>query len=155
MIKNCITIVLAVLFLSVPVRAQSRDLYSVKDVARLMRLRQARPYISTGFSEKMTERLGDRAAVALLKIYGKEGLKQPSTLTAALGLIREAFSYPNVISNPEDKKPDVTLLLLQALSDETESSETKRDIGEVLDFVKQKARELRMGPTEQRSDQSP
>ncbi len=90
----------------------------------------------TGFLEKQIDRLGDRIGIALLKIYSLDELGREALAKAYLPVIRAAFSYPHLIARPEDRKPDVTLLLLQSLPKDDWSDDLKKEASELILFLK-------------------
>jgi hypothetical protein len=66
----------------------------------------------SGSDEKVNERMGDRTAIALLKIYTDRELSQPSVIQLYLPIIRSSFVFPRLIERRDDMKPQITLLLL-------------------------------------------
>ena len=94
--------------------------------------------ISLSFREKYVSRLGDRVSIALLKILDDGDFKDPRTLRAALRLVRQSFMYPNLISIIQDKKPKITLFLLNNLNGNTGDASLKGEISALIKFVKEK-----------------
>lgn len=85
------------------------DPYSMKVVRELLKQPSG---FSSGFSEKQVARMGDRMSIALLKIYRENEVTRPENVRLYLPLIVESFRSRNLISSPEDRKPQVTLVLL-------------------------------------------
>ncbi len=125
----------ALIVLGTALFGEAEDPYSVQVVKNLLRMPAG---ISTGFSEKQMERLGDRTAIAILKIYSSHDLEEPPTIKKILPVIRASFAYPELILLPEDRKPDVTLLLLRHLKEVIHSADLKQEVAAVADFVEQK-----------------
>ena len=71
--------------------------------------------VSFGFNEKALTRLGDRAAVALLKLYNDEDWSNSQSVMRALGIIEVAMRAPHVIAARFDQSPDVSILLLRTI----------------------------------------
>jgi hypothetical protein len=71
--------------------------------------------VTTGFFEKRLTRLGDRAAVALLKLYNDEDWSNRPSVGRALGIIQVAMRAPHVITARYDQSPDVSILLLRTI----------------------------------------
>jgi hypothetical protein len=71
--------------------------------------------VSVGFLEKALTRLGDRAAVALLKLYNDEDWSNRQSVGRALGIIEAAMRAPHVIAARFDQSPDVSILLLRTI----------------------------------------
>ena len=84
-----------VLMWNAPFAADESDPYSVAVVRSLLSLP---PGASFGVSEKQNERLGDRAAIATLKLFDEADLTRPETIRKLLPVLRESFSYPQLIS---------------------------------------------------------
>src|SRR5215470_12067759 len=71
--------------------------------------------VSAAFNEKALTRLGDRAAVALLKLYNDEDWSNSQSVMRALGIIQVAMRAPHVIAARFDQSPDVSILLLRTI----------------------------------------
>jgi len=91
-----------------------------------------------GITEKQLNRLGDRVAIALLKILDDEDLKNPQKVKRALQIVHHSFLYPRLISIVQDKKPNVTLVLLDYINSKTSDPILKKEISVVIKFVKEK-----------------
>jgi hypothetical protein len=70
---------------------------------------------SISWLDKANDRLGDKIGVAVLKIYPGKSLYKADHIRTFLPVIREAFSYPEVIEDARDKNPIVTVALLRKL----------------------------------------
>ena len=86
---------------------------------------------STGFSEKQRDRLGDRAAIAVLKIFSDQELRNPATARKVLRLIETVFRNPQLISVKEDREPRVTLFLLGYLEQVAPDRQLRQEISAV------------------------
>jgi len=71
--------------------------------------------VSAAHLEKALTRLGDRAAVALLKLYNDEDWSNSQSVKRALGIIEAAMRAPHVIAARFDQSPDVSILLLRTI----------------------------------------
>src|SRR5882724_6472620 len=85
---------------------------------------------SSGFSEKQSDRLGDRVSIALLKIFKNNELEDPENIRRFLPIIRSAFLYPTLVP-AQHRKPKVTLPLLARLERKVTDVELKHQISEV------------------------
>jgi hypothetical protein len=124
-----------VLMWNAPFAADESDPYSVAVVRSLLSLP---PGASFGVSEKQNERLGDRAAIATLKLFDEADLTRPETIRKLLPVLRESFSYPQLISIAEDRRPAVTLFLLHYLERNAPDPALKKEITAVEVFIKAK-----------------
>ena len=115
--------------------AQEEDPYSTHLVRALL---QSPVLQATGFGEKQLNRLGDRVSIALVKILKEEELKNPQEIRKILPLIRGAFVAPQIITVPEDKKPAVTLLLLNYLEAAVQDGALRKEIVDLIEFVKER-----------------
>jgi len=124
-----------VLMWNAPFAADESDPYSVAVVRSLLSLP---PGTSFGVSEKQNERLGDRAAIATLKLFDEADLTRPETIRKLLPVLRDSFSYPQLISIAEDRRPAVTLFLLHYLERNAPDPALKKEITAVEVFIKAK-----------------
>jgi len=93
---------------------------------------------SPSFLEKQTNRLGDRASIAVLKIFDAEELTKPENVRKILPLIHDAFVAPEIISRREDRNPRITLFLLAYLGREVNAPDIRREVSETEQFVRDK-----------------
>jgi len=124
-----------VLMWNAPFAADESDPYSVAVVRSLLSLP---PGTSFGVSEKQNERLGDRTAIATLKLFDEADLTRPETIRKLLPVLRDSFSYPQLISIAEDRRPAVTLFLLHYLERNAPDPALKKEITAVEVFIKAK-----------------
>src|SRR5712664_4860779 len=71
----------------------------VQTVRKLIRAREHRVELS--WLQKENQRLGDSVSLALLKIYGQRRISKPRNIQAFLPIIKEAFHYPDLISDSD------------------------------------------------------
>jgi hypothetical protein len=71
--------------------------------------------VTLSFTEKAINRLGDRAAVGLMRILADKTVTSPDQVKSILSILRTAFSAPSVIAVEADRQPRATLFLLQSL----------------------------------------
>lgn len=98
-------------------------------------VRSALTSYELGVHESVIERhlpsLGDRTAVAIMKLGSISDLGDAKKIPAYLELIRLAFSYPDAISDQIDKQPGVTFVLLDYLSLRTKDPEILAKIADM------------------------
>lgn len=125
---------------SMPVlgQAHEEDPYALKFVETNLRIASTMPGGPIPSVVKDFQRLGDGVSIALLKILEQQDLTKPSTVESFLPLIRDAFSFPSIISVEANKKPKVTLFLLKYLEQNVSSQQARRDIQQTIKFVKDK-----------------
>lgn len=110
------------------------DPYHVDAVKADLQSRSTGPMIFSAY--KHMARLGDDASIAILKILDERDLTNPEMVKRFLGTIRTSFSSPQFISREEDKKPKVTVLLLNYLRLTVPDPQTQKDIQDTLEYVK-------------------
>lgn len=91
--------------------------------------------VSFSFTEKEINKLGDRAAIGLIRIIGQEPLANPDQITSMLGILQTAFSAPNIIVSDADRYPRATLFLLTCLKGMPSSRTLAAEIEQVKRFV--------------------
>jgi hypothetical protein len=95
---------------------------------------------SSGWDDKAFNRSGDLASIALLQALSDAEITSPRNIDSVLLVIHEAFACPDrCVSATSDRKPRVTLLLLDYLRRNTDGKwHTK--INDAKNFVVQQAR---------------
>ncbi|MGP0017961.1 MAG: hypothetical protein ACLPHP_05290 [Candidatus Sulfotelmatobacter sp.] len=74
----------------------------------------------SGWDEKSFNRFGDMVSVAILQSFNDVEMTVPQTQRDVILIIRFAFACPSTcIVVPDDRKPRVTLLLLEQLHNHT------------------------------------
>jgi hypothetical protein len=101
-----------------------------------MNQRNSAMFFST---HKVLNRLGDCAAIALIKLSVMDDYSNPRTATSFLSTIRDSFAEPQFIEGDEDKLPGVTMILLHYLVGVVQDAATKEEIRETIWFVQQEA----------------
>lgn len=89
-----------------------------------------------GWDVKSIPSLGDRCAIAILKIVELADLTQPKTVKGVLRTVHLAFARPELIQIKEDRKPKVTLFLLTYLKDKIHDPDMQHQIEETTEFVR-------------------
>lgn len=89
-----------------------------------------------GALEKQNERMGDRAAIAALKIFDEAELTRPENVRKLLPILHESFAYPQLITLAEDRKPSVTLFLLHYLERNVPDLALKKQTAALEAFIK-------------------
>lgn len=92
-----------------------------------------------GWDERNIPSLGDGCAIAILKIVDEPDLAQVKTVRGILRTIHLAFSRPEWIKIKEDRKPKITLFLLNYLKVKIHDPEMQSKIEETTDFVRQQS----------------
>ena len=113
---------------------QNADPYSLALVKRA--LTNNTLGIDFGADDKQIPRLGDLCAIAILKIVDEPNLTEPDTVRGILRTIRSAFASPKSILITEDRKPRVTMFLLNNLQKNVRSAELKQEVLRTTEFVK-------------------
>jgi hypothetical protein len=81
----------------------------------------------TGSTEKNLERLGDSAAIELIRVIQGHDLSS-SEIKNALLILEMSFASPRTIEIASDQKPRAALLLLRYLEYQTAEPELKNSI---------------------------
>jgi hypothetical protein len=123
---------------TVPLRGQTTgdDPYSITFVRNNLQNAIAMPGGHTSWAVKGFQRLGDGTSIALLKIVDEKDMTDTKIVEGILQVIRDSFSYPPIISLGVNKKPKVTMFLLNYLQHNVSDTQTQRDIQEAIEYVK-------------------
>jgi hypothetical protein len=113
---------LIVALFATQVRAQE-DPYSETVVSDAMTT-----HIVTSVAEKQLSRLGDRAAIAVVRSTGEQGFDDLDKANRVLSILRTAFSVPQNIQVPADRTPQAALFLLHCIRESSVGSELAVDI---------------------------
>jgi len=95
--------------------------------------------LRSGHQLRYMPRLGDKAAVAIIKIYDGPDLIDPKNVKAYLPLIELAFRDLRLVTDEEDRNPAVTLFLLHYLRANIQDAALKGEISKVEEQVLQAA----------------
>jgi hypothetical protein len=131
------------LLLSVPLLTllgsaqDEQDPYAITIVKFELQMRSGQSKMVHGFSQKQIFRLGDSVSIALLKILDDEQMLDPRNIAASMTMIRDAFSRPDLISIEVNKKPQVTLLLLNHIRGMISDPQMSTDLDQTVKFVKE------------------
>jgi hypothetical protein len=120
-------------------RSEDPDPDSLRAVSFELKMNSGGRRVVHGWSQKHLARLGDRVSIALLKILGDQDLEDPATVMDFLPIIRTSFSTPQFISIESDRKPRVTLFLLQHLEQTVHDPAVRQEIRQTAEFVKSKS----------------
>jgi len=89
----------------------------------------------TGWDEKAFNRSGDIVSVAVVKTLSEDELVTPSNVKAILGILHAAFACPSrCIAVSDNRKPNVTVLLLEHLRSHTSGS-LQSEVDETKEFI--------------------
>ena len=93
----------------------------------------------TGLDEKAFNRSGDIVSVAVVKTLSEDELVTPSNVKEILAILHSAFACPaRCIAGSADRKPNVTLLLLEHLRSHTSGS-LQSEVDETKEFIVRKS----------------
>lgn len=96
----------------------------------------------TGWDTKTFNRSGDLVAVAVLKTLDDNQMTSKEDAEEVLGILRNAFACPqNCVKVTEDRRPRMTLLLLEHLNEITRGR-IKRDVEEAKQYIVEQARKV-------------
>ena len=111
--------------------------HSFNDVkAAVHRVTSSRMY--SGWDEKTFNRSGDLVAVAVLKTLEDSEMSSPESVKFVLLIVRMAFECPQCVKATDDRRPRMTLLLLEHMSEIT-GGKMQKDIEEAKHFIVQQA----------------
>jgi hypothetical protein len=117
------------------------DPYSLEAVSAAMnRLSQG---FHVGLDTKTLVPLGDRCAVAILKIVDQRKLSDPKTAKTISETIYTAFQMPQYIQTVPDRQPQVSLFLLNYLKERVADTAAQLQIRQTIQFVE---RQTQVGP---------
>jgi hypothetical protein len=103
-------------------------------------LRYTTEHMYTGWDEKIWNRSGDMAAVAIVKTIPDAQMTSPSTLKNVLFILHQAWACPSrCIGSASDQQPNVTVLLLEHLHAIT-SGPIQSEIDETKAFILEQTR---------------
>lgn len=111
-------------------RCDRQCLETVKDL-----LKGQRFGVFTSWLEKENRQLGDSAAVGIQKIFGKRNALAPKNIRLYLPIVREAFKDKQMITKLENRRPTVTLKLLNSLKNRVIDPELKESIERTIALV--------------------
>lgn len=108
--------------------------YSFRDVKESVR-RVTTEHGYSSWDEKRFNRAGDLTAVAILQVVDDAQITSPVVVRDLLTIIRDAFACPaRCVPTADDRKPAVTLLLLEHLHHHT-SGKIQSDVDETTRFL--------------------
>lgn len=121
----------AVAILSIGALAQDctpEDFASFSDVrGAVFGLRSFSGY--TGLDEKILNRSGDLAAIAVMKAFPNAEIASPEKMRQALVILRMAFAYPELITACGNRAPTASMLLQDHLQVSKLGAQFQTDIG--------------------------
>lgn len=90
---------------------------------------------NSSFDAKLVSGLGDKCAIAILKVVARRDLAEPNTARIISDLIRAAFSYPEDIGILSDQQPRVSVFLLNYLHERVADVAAQEHIQMTIDFL--------------------
>lgn len=118
----------------------AEDPYAERLVSSLVD-RHSAPIIS--MQEKAVNRLGDGAAVGLIRRVGVQPPATAEEVQSILLVIRMAFAAPQIISSHADHEPKAALLLLAYLRYLPVSANIKGEIDQTRSYVQQQVNDYK------------
>ena len=114
--------------------------YSFNDVkAAVHTVTSFRMY--SGWDEKTLNRSGDLAAVAVLKTLDDSEMASPESVEFVLLIVRMAFECPQCVKVTDDRRPRMSLVLLEHLNEITRGK-MQAEIEELKQYILQQARKV-------------
>jgi hypothetical protein len=101
--------------------------------------------LSISWVDKYVSRLGDDAAVILIRLGAPKNLQSPSDIRKALNVLHVAFDCPSCIEHNESKTAEVTALLLDLMESRTRDPRIIEQIAKVRDYIGSQLKEYRDG----------
>lgn len=114
-------------------QSDSQDPYAEKLVSSFVT--PSGTLIILSMQEKAVGRLGDRAAVGLIRHIGAQVPATPQELGRILNVIKMAYAVPEAISSDADRDPKATSLLLAYLSSLPMSGNSKAEVENTRAYV--------------------
>lgn len=106
-------------------------------------------------SQKRISRLGDRAAIGLLKGLSDSELLDPGNIPIIIRLVRLAFANHGLIEAKMDRRPHVALLVLQHVESKSRDENHRKQIRELIAELKQIATRAPEGAPPSKSEGTP
>jgi hypothetical protein len=117
----------------------TQDPYSEQLVSALAS--RTTPLIS--MQEKAVNRLGDRAAIGLVRRLGVQTPSRPEEIEGILFVVRMAFATPQTIDSDADREPKATSMLLTYLGCLQASTGLKEEIQQTRTFIDQQVKDYK------------
>lgn len=91
---------------------------------------------SVSWLDKHVSRLGDDAAVVLIRLGAPENLKNSSDIKKVLNILRLAFDCPPCVEHAENRTSGVTMLFLDMVDARTQEKELKEQVRQTGDYIR-------------------
>lgn len=127
----CIVAFIVILGAALQAQQPHSEDYDVGNVRRLLK-----HSFRSGTDDKFVARAGDRMGIALAKALSPSDVSDPKTVRRAIELIRQAFEAPTTIAIAVDRKPSVTLLLLDHLRSSTEDASLRQEVQATIESLR-------------------
>jgi hypothetical protein len=114
-------------------QGETQDSYAEKLVASIVTAPPHTPILT--MQQKAVGRLGDRAAVGLIRHIGAQVPATPQELERILNVIKMAYAVPEAISSDADREPKATSLLLSYLRSLPMSENSKAEVENTRAYV--------------------
>jgi hypothetical protein len=115
------------------------DSYSLGLIRLELQMRLGEVKTTDSHMLKGLSRLGDAVAIALVKVMNLEDLLKPNVVRELLPIIQQAFIDVDIVKEPSDRQPKVTLLLLSHLRQCVPDEDVRAKIRTTIEFVRQQA----------------
>lgn len=123
-------------------QGDSQDPYAEKLVSSLVTATGT--LVIYSMQEKAVNRLGDRAAVGLIRHVGAQAPVTSLELEHILGVLKMAFAAPETITSDVDREPKATLVLLAYLNYLPASGNSKGEIEQTRSYVVQQMNDYKL-----------
>jgi len=101
--------------------------------------------MSVSWLDKYVGRLGDAAAVVLIRLGAPQNLKNPTDIRKALHILSLAFDCPSCIERDEDRTTGVTMLLLSTMEATTQGTQLREQISQTRDRIRNQVSQYTSG----------
>lgn len=115
--------------------AQNAEQHSYSQEIVRAKLAGNQAHVSASFVDKNIPKLGDQAAIAIIKMFPAADLHSPPAIREILPILRDAFSIPAAIKNPDDRHPQITFLLLDEFDRGNSDTGLHEQIRELRQYV--------------------
>ena len=118
---------------------EDKDIYSLESVRAILRMRTGGRTFITTQQDKTIMRLGDGIAIAILKLADEQQLADAKYLREILLILQGSFGGPELITEESNKRPRITMLLLDHLRQSTADPDLRAQIDKASDFIRKQS----------------
>lgn len=134
---KCILLVFLLLDLIGTVPANAQSVQCDKKCVTTIRvlLKEQKQRIGTSWYQRANRKLGDSVSVGIQKMFTKKSILSSENIRLFLPVIREAFKDRGMIIEPENKRPTVTLELLNYLKGKVTNPSLRDEIIDTINEI--------------------